>query len=89
MNENDVLTTGATGFVGPNLTNALAEANYVINIDDKSLGRMIEPQRREHILEDASVHDTMADRSKLTTATGGNPKISREESIERVYAPYR
>ena len=61
----------------------------VVEMINDELGTDIQPEYVENpIPEDVYVHDTMADISKFTEATGWEPAISFEEGIERVCEPY-
>ena len=53
------------------------------------LGTDVEPEYiKNPIPEDVYVHDTMADPSKMTEATGWEPEIDFEEGLRRVCAQY-
>ena len=52
------------------------------------LGTDVEPVYSENTMKNY-VHDTMADTSKMTDATGWEPEISFEEGLERVCAQYQ
>ncbi len=61
----------------------------VVEMLNDQLGTDISPEYVENpIPEDVYVHDTLADISKFTAATGWEPEIGFEEGIERVCAPY-
>ncbi|MFW6385117.1 MAG: NAD-dependent epimerase/dehydratase family protein [Halodesulfurarchaeum sp.] len=61
----------------------------VVRQINEELGTDVEPEYVENpIREDVYVHDTMADRSKITEATGWEPTIDFETGIERVCEPY-
>jgi len=61
----------------------------VVEMLNDELGTDIQPEYVENpIPQDVYVHDTMADVSKFTEATGWEPAVSFEEGIERVCEPY-
>lgn len=61
--------------------------NTVVGMLNEELGTDIDPVYIETPL-DNYVHDTRADSTKMTEATGWEPQISFEEGIERVCEPY-
>ncbi|WP_132057538.1 NAD-dependent epimerase/dehydratase family protein [Halorussus amylolyticus] len=64
-------------------------ANEVVEMLAAALGADVEPEHVENpIPETMFVHDTMADPSKMTAATGWEPEISFEEGIEQVCSQY-
>jgi UDP-glucose 4-epimerase len=64
--------------------------NTVVDLIAEELGVDVEPEYVENpIPDDVYVHDTCADPSKMTEATGWEPQIGFEEGIRRVCAPYR
>ncbi|MFB6129276.1 MAG: NAD-dependent epimerase/dehydratase family protein [Salinigranum sp.] len=64
--------------------------NTVVDYVNEELGTDVEPEYVENpIPEDVYVHDTMADPSKMTAATGWEPEIGFREGVRRVCAPYR
>jgi len=65
-------------------------ANTVVEMLNDELNTEIEPEHVENpIDEDMFVHDTMADATKMTAATGWEPQIEFEEGIRRVCAQYQ
>jgi UDP-glucose 4-epimerase len=65
-------------------------ANSVVEMLNEELGTDIEPEHVENPIDkDMFVHDTMADPSKMTEATGWEPEIDFEEGIRRVCAQYQ
>ena len=61
----------------------------VVAMINEELGTDVEPTYVENpIPEDVYVHDTCADPSKMRDETGWEPRISFEEGIRRVCAPY-
>jgi len=63
--------------------------NTVVEMINDELGTNIKPKYVENpIPEDVYVHDTCADSSKMTEATGWMPEIDFEEGIRRVCAQY-
>ncbi|GGN23627.1 NAD-dependent epimerase/dehydratase family protein [Halarchaeum nitratireducens] len=64
--------------------------NTLVEMLNDGLGTDIEPEYVENpIPEDVYVHDTMADITKMTEATGWGPRISFQEGIEEVCAQYQ
>lgn len=64
--------------------------NTVVEYINRELGTDVEPVYVENpIPADVYVHDTKADVSKFSTATGWKPKISFEEGVRRVCSQYR
>lgn len=64
-------------------------ANEVVAMLNDELGTDIEPEHVENpIPEGMFVHDTKADPSKVREETGWEPRVSFEEGIRRVCAPY-
>lgn len=64
--------------------------NTVVEYINRKLGTDVEPVYVENpIPADVYVHDTKADVSKFSTATGWKPKISFEEGVRRVCSQYR
>ncbi|MFC6905707.1 NAD-dependent epimerase/dehydratase family protein [Halalkalicoccus tibetensis] len=62
----------------------------VVALLNEELGTEIEPEHVPNpIPESAYVHDTCADHSRITEATGWRPRVDLEEGIERVCDPYR
>lgn len=62
----------------------------VVALLNEELGTEIEPEHVPNpIPESVYVHDTCADASRITAATGWRPRIDLEEGIERVCEPYR
>jgi UDP-glucose 4-epimerase len=62
----------------------------VVEMINRELGTDIDPEYVENpIPESVYVHDTCADASKLTEATGWEPEIDLETGIERVCEPYQ
>jgi len=62
--------------------------NEMVELINDALGTDVEPEYEPIPLENY-VHDTRADISKIKEATGWEPRISFEEGVERVVAPYR
>lgn len=62
--------------------------NTMVEMLNEELGTDIEPTYIETPFDDY-VHDTLADSSKMTDATGWTPQISFEEGIKRVCEPYQ
>ena len=63
--------------------------NTVVDRINEELGTDVEPEYVENpIPEDVYVHDTCADYSKVSEATGWTPEIDFEEGIRRVCAQY-
>jgi UDP-glucose 4-epimerase len=62
--------------------------NEMVELINDALGTDVEPEYEPIPLENY-VHDTCADISKIKEATGWEPRISFEEGVERVVAPYR
>lgn len=62
--------------------------NTVVELLNEELGTDIEPAYIETPFDDY-VHDTLADSTKMSEATGWEPQISFEEGIQRVCAPYQ
>ena len=60
----------------------------MVDTINDALGTDIDPVYVECPV-DSSVHDTMADASKLREATGWEPEIDFLKSVDRVRAPYR
>ncbi|PSQ03767.1 nucleoside-diphosphate sugar epimerase [Halobacteriales archaeon QS_4_69_31] len=64
--------------------------NHLVDALNEELGTDVEPVYEDNpIPEDVYVHDTMADPSKMTEATGWEPEIGFEEGLERVCSQYR
>jgi len=64
--------------------------NTVVELINEELGTSVEPEYVENpIPESVYVHDTCADRSKMTEETGWEPEIDFEEGIERVCRQYK
>ena len=64
--------------------------NHLVDALNAELGTDVEPVYEDNpIPEDVYVHDTMADPSKMTEATGWEPEIGFEEGLERVCSQYR
>ena len=64
--------------------------NTVVEMINEELGTSVEPEYVENpIPESVYVHDTCADRSKMTEETGWEPEIDFEEGIERVCRQYK
>ncbi|WP_423746403.1 NAD-dependent epimerase/dehydratase family protein (plasmid) [Haladaptatus sp. SPP-AMP-3] len=62
----------------------------VVEYINEELGTDVEPVYVENpIPEDVYVHDTMADVSKFTEATGWEPEITFEEGVRRVCSQYQ
>ncbi|WP_436933481.1 NAD-dependent epimerase/dehydratase family protein [Halovenus marina] len=62
----------------------------VVEMINDELGTDIDPEYVENpIPESVYVHDTCADATKLTEATGWEPEIDLETGIERVCEPYQ
>jgi UDP-glucose 4-epimerase len=57
---------------------------------NRELGMDIEPTFVENPIPDSVyVHDTMADASKIRSATGWEPRVDFRDGIEKVCRPYR
>jgi len=62
----------------------------LVDAINEELGTDIEPTYEDNpIPDDVFVHDTMADASKMTEATGWEPQISFEEGLARVCSQYK
>ncbi len=61
--------------------------NTVVELLNEELGTDIDPVYVETPFDDY-VHDTLADATKMTEATGWEPRISFENGVERVCEPY-
>jgi len=62
---------------------------YLVEALNAELGTDVDPVYEENpIPESVYVHDTMADASKMTEATGWEPRISFEDGLERVCSQY-
>jgi len=62
---------------------------YLVEALNAELGTDVDPVYEENpIPESVYVHDTMADPSKMTEATGWEPRISFEDGLERVCSQY-
>lgn len=61
--------------------------NTVVELLNEELGTDIDPVYVETPFDDY-VHDTLADSTKMTDATGWEPRISFEDGVERVCEPY-
>jgi UDP-glucose 4-epimerase len=63
--------------------------NTVVDMLNEELGTDVEPEYVENpIPEDVYVHDTCADSSKMTAATGWTPSIDFEDGLQAVCAQY-
>lgn len=63
------------------------DLNTVVELLNEELGTDIDPVYIETPF-DNYVHDTLADSTKMTEATGWEPQINFEDGIERVCEPY-
>jgi len=62
----------------------------VVKMINRELGMDIEPTFVENPIPDSVyVHDTMADASKIRSATGWEPRVDFRDGIEKVCRPYR
>jgi UDP-glucose 4-epimerase len=62
----------------------------VVEMLNSELGSDIEPTFVENPVPDSVyVHDTMADASKIRSATGWEPQVDFADGIEKVCRPYR
>jgi len=63
--------------------------NTVVEMINNELGTDVDPEYVENpIPEEMYVHDTCADSSKITEATGWEPEVDLAEGVRRVCAQY-
>jgi UDP-glucose 4-epimerase len=71
-------------------TGERVDFNTVVELINTELGTSVNPDYVPNpISKDVYIHDTCADHTKMTDATGWKPQISLQEGIERVCSAYK